>query len=501
MSAQEEEEDFSELEPKGQHRDTVISRDRTPGTRRGARGLMGRRDTLSDTDLSPPPEDAWENFRDYYLEFPFVQAALKIFDENVVEPGWDVEARIDGDVDEEMTRALEIWGENCAIFAGEPGHDIIHILSQIPSLRRVKPAVFLEKIGTTDEPDSLTAIQMLDPTTITIRLRRNQNIVVQPGDDVGQGHPVTEDGTPAGYVQYDDEVDRSLSRHDKLDPINFAADDIIKVVYDPEEGSPWGRTIWPALEDTITGLKEKLADRNAAIRLAGHPHRIYSSDTWSQEQAEEFADSHEAGEVSTWEMDTERRSDGFASRVDFVPNVVEVTVVEGNVADIKDAIQDDVEAIFSMLPVSKFKIAYEEHINQFVVEPQSEKDQMWVDKERRFIESIVGNPLFRQKADELADGYDGEVDFRIRQPASENPLERDSFNADDFLTFMRAFNEFANSDAALDFPSALPYFAAGMDREKFEEEYGNLDDVTRDVDEEDEDVEQAAEALGLIDSD
>ncbi len=492
MSAQEEEDDYSGLDPRGQHREGVISRDGSPFRR--SSNFLGR-DQTAETDIAPPPEGAYEDFEEFYIEFPFVQAALKIFDENVVEPGWDIEARIDGEVDDEMTQALQMWGENCAVYAGEPGHDLGHILAQIPSLRRVKPAVFLEKIGTVDEPDSLAAIQMLDPTTITIRLRKNQNIVVQPGDDVGQGHPTTAAGEPAGFVQYDNEAERSMSRHQDNEPIFFSADDIIKVVYDPKEGSPWGRTIWPALKDIIRGMKRKVADRNAAIRLAGHPHRIYSSDTWTEDEAKSYSEAHKEGSTSKWELDEERTSDGYASRVDFVPSMVDVQVVEGQVADIEDAIRDDIEAIFSMLPVSKFKIAYEKDINQFVVEPQSKKDDMWIDKERRFLESLVGKPLFRQKADELADGYDGTIDFKIKQPVSDNPLERDSFDAEEFLTFMRAFNEYSSSEAHLDFPRALPYFAAGMDRDRFVEEYGGVEEIGEL--EEDENTELQAKALGL----
>jgi hypothetical protein len=464
------------------------------GKRRNTRSTLqeGPDDSeLTETEAHQPPKFIQSDYNEYYLEFPFVQAALKIFEDEVVEPGWHVEATVDGETDEEMTEALELWGQNCAIHGGEPGNDIRKLINSIPSKRRAKPGVFLEKVGTADDPDTFAALQLLDPKTLEIYTHKNKNLIVQPGDDVPAEHPTTEDGTPAGYVQYPG----SSTAHSRLDrdqePIAFSAEDIVKIAYDPPENSPWGRTIWPAIRYHIESLKQKLRDQHASIALAGHPHRLYIGKNWQPEHAKALAQADRDEETSggnTRSRSPSRRRgsrrrqrrreredygkvNSQAGRVDYLPGNqgdVEVEVVDGTVADIDDAVMYDIEAIFSILPISKFKLAFEEGINQFVVEPQERKDDRYVDDERLEIRETI-EPLFEQKADELAGGdYQGEVEWKLEQPKADNPFERSDFDADAVATLVGAFANYAQSDADTVFGAELPYLLADMDQEEFQ---------------------------------
>lgn len=491
--------DPSDLAPRGEHRGGdgfVVSRGGAIETPTKWSNWLRQSTGGTATDIEPVPADARESYRLYCQEFAIVQSALRKFDDLVLEPEWEVEAKIDGELDEDMTEALELWGDNCAVRAGEAGHNLNHILSQCPSGRRAKPAVLIEKIGTTDDPDAIAALQMLEPWDMSARLRKDQNLVVQPGDDVPADHPTVEKNgqeVPAAYVQYDSSSDRFGMGTDDDDEIPFAENDLLKLTYEPPEGSAWGQTIWPPLAEPIESLKQKLRDRNAAIRLTGHPHRIYSSDSWTKEQAQKFANMHDEGETSAWDLEQEREKMSYAGRVDYVPHTVNVQVVDGDVADISDAVKDDLEQIFSILPLSKHNIAYVDEINQFVVEPLDDNDDRNVDKERRYLESIFG-PLFQEKADGLAgreDGYEGEVSFHIRQPESDNPLERSEFDPERVAKLVGAFTEFVKSGASSEFPRELPYFFAGMDREGFEDEYA--DTPLEPESDEDEDVEEPAE--------
>lgn len=471
----------SDLDPRGEHRGGdgfVVSRGGRIEESRKWSNWLRQSTGGTETDIEPVPDDARESYRLYCQEFAIVQSALRKFDDLVLEPEWEVEAKIDDELDEDMTEALELWGDNCAVRAGEAGHNLNHILSQCPSGRRAKPAVLIEKIGTTDDPDAIAALQMLEPWDMSARMRKNQNLVIQPGDDVPPEHPTVEkdgDEVPAAYVQYDSADSRFGMGTDDDDEIPFAENDLLKLTYEPPEGSAWGQTIWPPLAEPIESLKQKLRDRNAAIRLTGHPHRIYSSDSWTKEQAREFANMHDEGQSSAWDLEQEREKMSYAGRVDYVPHTVNVEVVDGDVADISDAVKDDLEQIFSILPLSKHNIAYVDEINQFVVEPLNENDDRNVDKERRYLESVFG-PLFQDKADELADredGYEGDVSFHIRQPESDNPLERSEFDPQRVADMVGAFTEFVKSGASSEFPRELPYFFAGMDREGFEDEYAD----------------------------
>lgn len=504
--------DGSALQPKGEYRTGstdpfVVSRSGDlSGTLPARRsGLLHGGTTDTEADIESVPADAKHAYEDYYLTFTIAQSALKTFDDLVTEPDWAVEATIDGETDEEMTDALDLWGHNCTIRAGEPGHDIATILAQAPSGRRAKPAVLVEKIGTTDDPDAIAALQLLEPWDMSARLRANQNLLMQPGDPIPPDHPTVKvDGEtiPAAYVQYDEETSRfGTAGATEAHPIPFAASDLLKLTYEPPDGSAWGRTIWTALAEPIDALKQKLRDRNASIRLVGHPHRIYSSDSWTREQAQDYANAHDTGQTSAWDDDVDDGDGGYAGRIDYVPNTVNVEVVEGEVADISEAVKDDLEQIFAMLPVGQHNIAYVENINQFVVEPLDQNDNRAVDKERRYLESEFTD-LFAEKADELAEGeYSGEVAFKIRQPESDNPLDRSEFDPDRVASLVRAFTEFVTSGASTEFPRELPYFLSGMDRESFEAEYGDVDPDEFAADSDDADTDESSDELTEDDDD
>lgn len=517
-------EDPSEFRPRGENRDStgfIHSRGGFDenGRKRVRSWRVGTKSD-SDTDIESVPAAAKEEYRRYYLEFAITQSALRTFDDLVLEPDWEVTAKVNDEVDEDMTDALNLWGQHCAIRAGEPGHDLSNILSQCPSGRRAKPAVIIEKIGTVEDPEAIAGLQLLEPWNMSARFVPNQNMIIQPGHDVGRDHPMVERNgkqVPAAYVQYDDEQDSFASSSDS-DQIPFAQDDLLKLTYDPPDGSAWGRTIWSSLAEPIDRLKQKLRDRDAAIRLTGHPHRIYSSDAWTKEEAKQYADAHDEGQMSAWDIEDEANKKSYAGRVDYVPHTVNVQVVEGEVADISDAVKDDLEQIFSILPVSKHNIAYVDEINQFVVDPLDANDDRRVDKERRYLEGKF-SPLFAEKADELADDeYPGEVEFHIRQPESDNPLERSDFEPERVADLVGAFTEYVKSGASTEFPRELPYFFAGMSRETFEDEYAEepidpneatdaddgvstaeVDDAAEvDIDEDDPDVQSAAAQMGLL---
>ena len=227
----------------------------------------------------------------------------------------------------------------------------------------------------------------------------------------------------------------------------------------------------------IDALKQKLEDRDFAIRQTGYPHRICSSDSWSQQEAEAYAEAHKGGEVSSEygpENDEDRGGDknSFAGRVDFVPNTVQVQVEEGSVPDLTAAIRDDVEQIFSVMPVGKYQIAYADDLNQFVVDPQRERDQEAVDSERQYLERKF-EPIIEEKADELAsaDRYEGDVSFSIEPSEDENPLRRESFPAENLQAFADAWKAFKESGAEQDLPAQAFAEFTGFDLEAKQEEY------------------------------
>lgn len=471
--------------PRGEDRDTAGPEDDDAGL---GTWLLGHRVGAPSEDAigietSDAPESIADNWQNYYKEFGLTRAALTIFDEDVVEPGYRISVEdADGERDEDMEDALKLWAENCAIHGGETHQDFREILANCPSQRRGKGTVLIEKVGTRDDPDALAALMFLDPSTFKIYVREDQPILAQPDDDVSLvgidvddvSHLETPSGDTAAYVQYDDAL---ANTPDDKNPIPFSADDIIKLTYDADTGEIWGTSVFDAVADRIDALRQKLADRDVSIRQTGYPHRIYNSETWTKEEARDYAEAHAEGDVSSeYGPDSDHDTPGgekpsFAGRVDFVSDNVDVQVEEGSVPDLEGAVMDDVQQIFSVMPVSRFKIAYEEDINQFVVEPQNEKDSKLVDSERGYLERKF-QPVFQEKADELAGGsYGGEVTLKIEPREQDNPLRREGFPADNleaFATYWQSLLQ-AGADAHIP-PEAMAEFA-GFDLEDVQETY------------------------------
>lgn len=474
-------EQLQEPAPRGESRDT------------GDGWLVGYGSTTSTglrSDTSDAPDTIDQYWQEYYHEFALTRAALKIFDDIVTEPGYRIRATRDGETDEDMQDALSLWAENCVIHAGEAGVDLAVLLNQLPSKRRGKGTVFVEKVGLEGDPDAIGALMLLDPSSIRLYKRQNQNLLRRPDDVVDSDHPRTPTGDVAAYVQY---PTSSTAGNDE-GAIAFAVDDLIKLTYDADEGEAWGTSIFEAIDDPIDSLRKKINDRDVAIKNAGHPHRIYSSENWSQEEAREYARAHRDGDVSAYDDDSDE-GDEWAGRVDFVPDAVEVTAVEGEVADLDAAIKDDIEQIFSLMPVAKYKIAYEEDINQFVVTPQQRKDDRTVDKERRQIERKL-QPVFEEKAAELAGGtYDGDVDFTIAPPPEDNPLQREEFPADNLDTLGTLLKNFYGSGANADLPLPAILDLAGIDYDELVEGEGWSPDELAAIDEDDDQVQQQVDEI------
>jgi len=455
-------------------------------------------DDVVHTERTRPPDGMTDNWVAYYKNRPLTGVPLDIFTETVTEPGWTATAtqeNSDGEQveDEAMTEALTEWGENCAIHACEPDQNLTVLLRELIPARRGKGTVILEKAGSRRDSSALRALVLHDPATFKIYRREDKAILVQPDDDVDVDHPTTPNGMAAAYVQYDD----TINEFDDQDEIPFSTADVVKFTHKAQAGNPWGTPLYQRIGTRVDALFRKLADRDHAIRMTGYPHRIYTSESWSRDDAEEYAKGYKQGDYSGYQTRDEDDPRSFAGRVDFTTGSVDVTVEEGSVPDIQDAVMDDIEAIFSEMPVSKFKIAYEEDINQFVVEPQQKTDQQKVDDERRYLERKF-QPIFAEKADELADGdYAGTVNFSIEPSQNDNPLMRESFPAENLDSFADAWSKFVKAGVDSVVPPAVWADMMGFDLEEFSEKHGwNPEALTREaLDESGQDVQAQMEAM------
>ena len=468
-----------------------------------------------ETDKSAPPATITRYWEDYFKGFPLTRAPLRIFDEAVAEPGYRIEATVkretgetddDGEpitetvTDEEMEQALREWAANAAYHAAESDQDLADLIRGNPSKRRGKGTLFMEVVRA--ESGMPVGLMYHDPATFKIYTREDQAILVQPDDDVGEDHPRDDtrteehpNGKAAAYVQYDDDLDG----YDDEEPVAFAAEDIIKFAYEPDTGDPWGTSIYASSAERIDALKQKLRDREASIRLVGGPLRVYSSEDWTPDQAAEWAEKHEEGELTSRANERQKRrlqygprngslsdtyshgtlnqdvydpADNPLSRAtEYIGGDLDIDVIQGEVADIGDAVMDDVQMIFADMPVSQFRIAYVSDINQFVVQPQESDDARRVDQERNYLRRKI-EPVFEEVSDYLAGGdeYEGDVRWAIESPPSSNPLEREDFPKENLEALSGAIKELnqAGADPAL-INGVLSN--AGVDIEEYRENY------------------------------
>jgi hypothetical protein len=522
--------DGSDGEPRGESRDdgaTGIIRTLMPGRR--WRGPTQSQPEVT-TDKSKPPLTIRRYWQDYFNNFPLTRAPLRIFDEAVAEPGYRVEATIEretgetdagGDpitetvTDDDMQKALREWASQSAWHAHEADQDLSKLIRGNPSKRRGKGTLFLEIVR--GESGMPTGLIYHPPGSIKIYSRENQAALVQPDDDVGEDHPRTSptddypDGKAAAYVQYDE----TLSDYDDEDPVAFGADDIIKFVYENDTGDPWGTSVYASSAERIDALRQKLRDREGAIRLAGYPLRVYSSPQWDQEQATEWAQSHQDGEISSRGRERRERrlrygprneglwsdyshgtpdediydpaDNPLANSNEFMGGDLDVKVVTGEVPDISGAVMDDIRIIFSDMPVARLKIGFEESINQFVAEPQIADDNRRVDQERDYLAQKF-EPVFEEVADFLVedDEYEGDVRFAIETRPSDNPLEREDFPRENLEALSGAVKEMnqAGADPAL-INGILSN--AGVDVEEYRENYAeqfNPEDLAPELEDE-----------------
>lgn len=418
-------------------------------------------------EASDPPARLGDDY-DEYSEFPLVDAAMQIFADTVLEPGYKITAAIDGETDEDMEEALRMWARSCVIHAGATGQDLGVLLDRLVKRRRLTGTEFMEIAGTKQDPDAMAAFILHDPATFRQFARADQSVLIRPDDEVDGDHPTAPSGDAAAYVQYHESLQQAFDH----DPIAFSQRDMIKFVYNADPGDLWGRSLFTQIGGRIDSLRQKWDDRDAAIHQTGHPHRIYSSDSWSQEEAKTFISGHKEGEYTRWEVEDGGENDRYAGRIDAVPATVEITTESGDVADISDAVMDDIQSIFSVLPVSQFKIAYSSDINQFVVEPQSRKDDLLIDQEREYLRRKF-EPLFQEKADELAGGnYRGDVDFSVEPAEDDNPLRRESFPRENLQALGSFLDSYSGSSASQDIPLGAILDMAGMDLDEMRDEFG-----------------------------
>jgi hypothetical protein len=386
-------------------------------------------------DTISPPEDDLEHYWQQYESCPFVRVPIRIYAEDITEPGYRIEAD-----DEALVDELESWLEGAAIVGGEDGHDFGELLHQDIVQKEVRGTTLVECVPTDENPDRLFGFRLINVSTVSAYTYENKPILIRPDDAEHDDVHLTSDGQAAAYGQWDD--DALAGPFVGNDPIYLAQDDVIKRTQAGDTSDIFGTSSIEPVSKEIDELEAMLASTKEAVHSKGFPHWIFKlgepngdaqnprAGIWPDDKMQAYRDSHKQG---NWEV----------SQKDFVPGDVDVDVISSDVPEIQELLDWYVETILSAMPVPKFKIGHADSVNRDVTKTQQAQYERKITSERRRLERDY-TPVLRRKAREwdYSDEAIESIELTISEPRESNPLARDEFDPE-------AFNEFARGVKAI----------------------------------------------------
>lgn len=349
-----------------------------------------------DYDRTEGPKDEMRKYWRQYETTPMVRKPILSFASQVIEPGYYIEAP---HLSKEERQRLEQWLQTCAILEGELGKDWRNLAKKAVIQREVRGTVLIEKVPAKEDPDKLAAFKFLNPETIEIVTHPNQSILLGP-DAVEEydNVPTTDEGTAAGYLQDISETGQTRwgkpieDLYDGESKIAFERDSIIKFTRDADVGEVFGTSRVEAVSDRIEGIKQKLSDNDEAIASKAYPLWMFMFGTednpWERDDIRNFMEAHE--------MENFKPSMKQGVRGD-----VSVETISGDVADIAEYLQFDVDYIISAMPMPKYALGgFSESVGQIAGVAQQQDINRQLKEARRELETEF-NPVIQQKAEEM----------------------------------------------------------------------------------------------------
>ena len=390
-----------------------------------------------DYDRETPPKDDMKKYWRQYETTPIVRKPINAFANRIVEPGYYLETP--DEVDEEKIEELYQWLENAAFEAGEPEQDIRDLLKSAIIQREVRGTAIIEKVYAKEDRDVLMAVKMLNPETIEVNTRPGQAILLAPDDNEKEewDPPLTPEGKAAGYLQDLSQTQVSWGRSEKIrrvgagpdgdsrypNRIGFTRDNIVKLERDNDVGDIFGTSRVESVSDRIDGLNQKLQDNDEAIASKAYPLWLFrfgvgeDATPWSREDINNFMQHHEMGEFHPG-MKQGVRGD------------VEIETVSGEVANIAESLQFDLDWILSAMPMARQALGgFAGSAGGAAAEVSGMAQETNIVRQikevRRELEADF-TPVIQQKAREL-DGVDEDLaekfTFKVGDPNDESGSE------------------------------------------------------------------------------
>jgi hypothetical protein len=249
--------------------------------------------------------------------------------------------------------------------------------------------------------------------------------------------PTTAAGKTAAFVQYDD-----IFGAKERSEIPFALDDVTMLANDPDTGAIFGRPESASVVPRATALRTQLDDIDQGLKNAAWNNIVANVDTDDKEQAKQML----AG--------LDPNSPDSLSVTNTNPEIQELS---GDVPDIVDLIQQQVEYVVAGLLVPLYRVGFEGNINRDVTSEQSEDYDDQLARTRRRLEATC-RQLLELKATEFLTGHahpaDAEssdlygapsdvpdVRLRIRPADDTTPLRSEHFDGAEFANLMKGLQQ------------------------------------------------------------
>lgn len=371
-----------------------------------------------DFDRTEAPKDNMRKYWRQYETTPVVRKPISSFASQVMEKGYYLESK---SLTDSEKQDIQHWLERSAIIEGMPGKDFRLLAKKAIIQREVRGTALIEKAPDKEDEDKVAGLKLINPETMEAVTRPGQSILLAPDDtefldtddddeNDGDDLPVTPGGEAAAYLQDISDTDalwgtpvrgHRVSNTADNWKIAFTRDEIVKLTRDADVGEIFGTSRIEAVSDRIDGLKHKLSDNDEAIASKAYPLWLFyfgggEDPVWDSDDIESFMSAHEM----------ENFHPGMKQGV---RGDVEVDTIAGEVAEIAEYLQFDLDWIMSAMPMPKFALgAFSDTgsaVGQIGGVAQQRDMQRQIMEARREIENEF-TPLLRQVAKQQ--GYDEE---------------------------------------------------------------------------------------------
>lgn len=383
--------------------------------------------TARQSRIEPEPGEI-EDFRDDYEQCPLVSQPIDDFASDVMEPGIRIELP-DDDSDNDLAGDVEDWLSGAAYVSGVRGGSTAKLMeSQVVDSKITGDGLVEIAYDDADTAETIAGFVAFKREDVAMYTRPGKAILLQPKDtDVeidqySRTYPMeTPAGKAAAYIQYDDYIGGEKGE------VPLAVDDVVKVSNKPETGSVGGGSDVKPVHSRVRGFLQKLTDVDEAIAAKAYAFWLFQmgseDNPMDKKKAEKFMKEHSEEEWTPGKKQS-------------VPGNVSIETISGEVPEVWESFQFDVEYILSAMPTPKYRTGFSDDTNRDIAARKQEDYDDAISAYRRKLEA-AWQPVIQRKANELADGEEApDVKLVIEPEQDESPLANPNFDASEFKSTM-----------------------------------------------------------------